>query len=105
EEILRRTEEAQRAVQDLVGVKGGRLVIGAIPSVSAGLLPKAVGIFRRNHPGVDLVLAEGTSEAVADWVEAGKVAFGLVQLPADSHRFDAEVILSEAFVVLVSHEH
>jgi DNA-binding transcriptional LysR family regulator len=105
EALLERAAAARQAVQDLVGLRGGRLTIGAIPSVSACLLPAAITAFRRRHPLVELALFEGTSEAVAQWVESGRVEFGIVQLPTVGGSFDEHLLLTEPFVLLVATGH
>lgn len=105
EALLERADAAKRAVHDLVGLRGGRLSIGAIPSVSACVLPSAIAAFRKRHPLIELGLFEGTSEAIAQWVESGRVEFGVVQLPATSGNFDEEPLFTEPFVVLVSRTH
>ncbi len=105
EALLERAAAARRAVQDLIGLRGGRLTIGAIPSVSACLLPAAIAAFRRRHPLVELALFEGTSEAVAQWVEGGRVEFGIVQLPTSVGSFDERLLLTEPFVALISKAH
>ena len=105
EALLDRATAAREAVQDLVGLRGGRLAIGAIPSVSACVLPAAIAAFRKQHPLVELALFEGTSEAVAQWVESGRVEFGIVQLPTSGGRFDEHVLFTEPFVILVSKTH
>jgi len=105
EGLLHRAEAARRAVQDLLGLRSGRLTIGAIPSVSACLLPAAIAAFRKRHPAVELALFEGTSETVAQWVESGRVEFGIVQLPSTSGSFDEIPLLREPFVALVAKSH
>jgi len=101
EALLAQAAEARRAVCDLVAMKSGRLAVGAIPSVSACLLPAAVAAFRRKHPQVELALHEGTSEAVAQWVEARKIELGVVQLPSPGDAFEVTPLLEESFVLLV----
>ncbi len=105
ETLLQQAEAARRAVHELVGLRGGRLVIGAIPSVSAGLLPAPIAAFRKRYPQIELVLAEGTSEAVADWVEAGRVEVGIVQSPTTEGTFAERALMTERFVLLVPLEH
>ncbi len=105
QDLIGRAASARQAVNDLIGLRGGRLAIGAIPSVSACVLPAAIAVFRAKHPDVELALFEGTSEAVAQWVESGRVDFGIVQLPAPSGRFDEDVLFTEPFVVLVPKSH
>lgn len=103
--LLEQAEHTRSAVQELVGLRGGRLAIGAIPSVSAGLLPAAVAAFRQRHPQVELVLIEGTSDAVAELIESGRVALGIVQLPSSGGRFDECPLLTEPFVLLAAPSH
>ena len=105
EALLDRATAARQAVQDLVGLRGGRLTIGAIPSVSACVLPSAIAAFRKQHPLVELALFEGTSEAVAQWVESGRVEFGIVQLPTSGGDFDEHLLFTEPFVILAAKTH
>lgn len=105
EALIDRAAAARHAVQDLVGLRGGRLTIGAIPSVSACLLPSAIAAFRKRHPLVELALFEGTSEAVAQWVGDGRVEFGIVQLPTTDGSFDEHLLLTEPFVALLAKTH
>ena len=105
EALLERAATAKQAVQDLISLRGGRLTIGAIPSVSACLLPAAIAAFRKLHPLVELALYEGTSEIVAQWVDSGRVEFGIVQLPTGSGSFDEHPLFAEPFVALISKNH
>lgn len=105
ERLLDRAAAARRAVQDVAGLRGGRLAVGAIPSVSACLLAPIVARFRQRHPGVELCLFEGTSEAVAQWIENGRIELGIVQLPTGGGGFDETVLFREPFVVLVARKH
>jgi len=105
EGLLDRAAAARHAVQELVGLRGGKLVIGAIPSVSAGLLPAAVTAFRQRHPQVELVIAEGTSEFVAEGVEAGRVEMGIIQHPTPAGPFAERALLTESFVIVASSNH
>ena len=105
ERLLLLAREARASVGDLVQLRGGRLSLGAIPSVSACLLPRAIAAFRKAHSGVELALLEGTSEEVAEWVESGRVEFGLVQSPLACGSFMQIPILKEPFVVVVAVSH
>jgi DNA-binding transcriptional LysR family regulator len=105
EGLLDRAAAARQAVQELIGLRSGKLVIGAIPSVSAGLLPAAVTAFRQRHPQVELVIAEGTSESVAEGVESGRVEMGIIQHPTPAGAFDERPLLTESFVIVASPNH
>jgi DNA-binding transcriptional LysR family regulator len=105
ERLVDQVAAARRAVQAVVGLRGGRLVIGAIPSVSAGLLPAAVRAFRRRHPQVELLIVEGTSEFVAESVESGRVEMGIIQHPLPAGPLDERLLFSESFVILAATNH
>jgi LysR family transcriptional regulator, hydrogen peroxide-inducible genes activator len=105
ESLLAHACEAKNAVQELVGLKGGRLTVGAIPSVSACVLPNAISTFRKRYPLVELALLEGTSEEIAQWVESGRVECGIVQLPTSGGSFDELLLFTEPFVALVAKRH
>jgi hypothetical protein len=47
------------------------------------LLLGTIGAFRRRHPGITVVLLEGTDPEVRDWVLTGVVDVGLVTLPIE----------------------
>ncbi|WP_296428510.1 pca operon transcription factor PcaQ [Yoonia sp.] len=54
-----------------LGTAGGMLTIGALPSVSARLLPAAVNIFRRTAPDTVLQLLEGPHAYLTDHLRSG----------------------------------
>jgi DNA-binding transcriptional LysR family regulator len=105
EDLVDRARAARQAVQDLVGLHQGRLVLGAIPSVSACLLPAVIASFRRRHPRIELSLQEGTSEEVAQWVDRGRVELGVVQHPLQSAHLTAASLFTEPFVLLLPRQH
>lgn len=102
EALLTQAEAAKAVVSDVAHMRGGRLVIAAIPSVSACLLPDAIRQFSRQHPQVRLQLLEESSERVAEGVESGRADLGFLQLPASKTVFEAKTLLDEPFVALAS---
>jgi len=56
EAILARLQAAERDLEAIAGLRGGRLRVVAFPSAGASLMPMAVAAFRRRHPGVELLL-------------------------------------------------
>jgi DNA-binding transcriptional LysR family regulator len=86
-------------------LRGGKLTIAAIPTVSACLLPEVIQRFSRQHDKVALQLIEDSSERVADCVESGLADIGFLQLPARKTVFKAQAIITEPFVLLVAQSH
>ncbi len=105
EALLDRAEEARRAVAEVMGLRGGRLSVGTVPSVGACVLPGVVAAFRGRNPWGGLVLFDGTGGWVAQGVGGGRVEFGLVQTPTAHGNFGTEPLFKEPFVLLVAEGH
>lgn len=105
EALLMQAEAAKAVVSDVAQLRGGKLVIAAIPSVSACLLPEVIRDFSRQHGRVELQIIEDSSERVADCVESGLADIGFLQLPASKTAFEAKTIISEPFVLLIAKSH
>jgi LysR family hydrogen peroxide-inducible transcriptional activator len=105
EALLTQAEAAKAIVSDVAQLRGGKLIIAAIPSVSACLLPEVIRSFSRKHEQVELQLIEDSSERVSENVESGLADIGFLQLPASKSAFETRTIISEPFVLLVAKSH
>jgi len=105
EGLITQAEAAKAVVSDVAQLSGGKLVIAAIPSVSACLLPEVIRQFSRLHRQVALQVIEDSSERVATSVESGLADIGFLQLPASKTAFEARLIITEPFVLLVPKSH
>ncbi len=76
--ILAGVRAAEEALAAVLGVRAGRLRVASFPSAGATLMPEAVAIFRRRHPGVALSLAEGEPEEIAPRLHAGEFDLALL---------------------------
>src|SRR6185312_13900536 len=64
------------AADELAGLVRGRVAVGVVPSVS-GRLAGVLAAFHADHPGVDITLAEDTSDALLAAVLAGRLDLAL----------------------------
>jgi LysR family transcriptional regulator, carnitine catabolism transcriptional activator len=55
----------------------GRVVVAALPSVAAALLPHAIARFRTTHPDVDILIRDSLSEGVVEAVAQGGADLGV----------------------------
>ncbi|AGL15457.1 LysR family transcriptional regulator [Actinoplanes sp. N902-109] len=55
-------DAARDAVQEIVGLRRGRVRVGATPSLCSSLVPPVLRRFRAEHPDVELVVNEGSSQ-------------------------------------------
>ncbi|MCX6367129.1 MAG: LysR family transcriptional regulator [Armatimonadetes bacterium] len=78
EHILRLTDEAQDALEELAAGRVGRIAIGAASTLATYVLPPLLTQFRQEHPGIELSLRTGLSARVRELVLSGVVDIGLV---------------------------
>ena len=79
--VLADLDAARAEVVGLASLEGGRLSVGATPSVSTVLLPPILAEFHRAHPGVSLTVHEAGSRELVARLEAGDLDLALVVLP------------------------
>jgi LysR family hydrogen peroxide-inducible transcriptional activator len=101
--ILAAVDEAERAVRD--SGEGGRLRIGAIPTIAPFLLPDTVVRFRKDHPAVQLQLKEDLTERLLADLLSGDLDVGLMALPIRDERLHVEKLFAEPLVVALPAKH
>ncbi|SCE70585.1 DNA-binding transcriptional regulator, LysR family [Micromonospora coriariae] len=99
--ILADVETATREVQELVGLRRGRVRLGATPSLATSLAPPVLRRFRDAHPTVDLKVEEGGSQDLVRDLLRGDLDLALIIMPAQGADPGLRVdpILQESLVV------
>jgi DNA-binding transcriptional LysR family regulator len=99
--ILADVDTAHREVQDLVGLRRGRVRLGAPPSLCVSLVPHVLRRFHDAHPGVDLHIEEGGSQDLVRNLCQGELDLALIVLPdyGTDPALQAEPLLRENLVV------
>ncbi|WP_329008359.1 LysR family transcriptional regulator [Micromonospora rifamycinica] len=99
--ILADVDTATREVQELVGLRRGRVRLGATPSLATSLAPPVLRRFRDAHPAVDLRVEEGGSQDLVRDLLRGDLDLALIIMPAQGADPGLRVdpILRESLVV------
>ncbi|MEU8254570.1 LysR family transcriptional regulator [Micromonospora inaquosa] len=99
--ILADVETATREVQELVGLRRGRVRLGATPSLATSLAPPVLRRFRDAHPTVDLRVEEGGSQDLVRDLLHGDLDLALIIMPGQGADPGLRVdpILRESLVV------
>ncbi|MEV4005482.1 LysR family transcriptional regulator [Actinomadura sp. NPDC049753] len=98
--ILADVDTARLEVQELVGLKRGRVRLGATPSLCAGLLADVLRRFHDAYPGIQLIVEEGGSRDLVRELTRGSLDMALVILPLHGDPpLDTTPILREYLVV------
>lgn len=99
--ILADVDTATREVQELVGLRRGRVRLGATPSLATSLAPPVLRRFRDAHPTVDLRVEEGGSQDLVRDLLRGDLDLALIIEPSTGTDpgLRADPILRESLVV------
>ncbi|MEO1270701.1 MAG: LysR substrate-binding domain-containing protein [Myxococcota bacterium] len=98
--ILMEATELVRIAQDQQGEVGGRLVLGAIPTIAPYLLPGLVAALRRTYPRLTCTLEEHRTDDLLVELRQGRVELGLLALPLPDEGLDGVDVMEEPFVVV-----
>lgn len=104
-QILALNDQLIQQMDDIADLKTGRITIGSSPFRSTYLLPQVLPIFQKQFPGIEIVLAEGTTAELEEFALNGTTDFSIVLLPLAEDIFAYEPILTEELLVALSSEH
>ncbi|HEX2312178.1 MAG TPA: LysR family transcriptional regulator [Thermomonospora sp.] len=98
--ILADVDTARLEVQELAGLRRGRVRLGATPSLCAGLLADVLRRFHDTYPGIRLLVEEGGSRDLVRDLTRGSLDLALVILPlAGDAPLETTAILREHLVI------
>jgi len=83
----------------------GRVVIAALPSISAVLLPGAIARFLTDHSAVDFQIGDGLSGSVVDAVSDGRADIGLTVRPIPDVHLAYRALVADAFGLVCRVDH
>lgn len=100
--ILADVDTARREIQDITGLRRGRVRIGATPSLFGGLLADALARFQDAYPSIELRVEEGGSRDLVRDMARGQLDLALIILPLQSTdpALETRPILREELVVV-----
>ena len=78
--LLTRASAADAAIDDIRGLRRGRVELATFASALASLLPPVIAEFRARHPRVTVGLADAETEAAIGALHAGTADLALIHL-------------------------
>lgn len=103
--ILAAVDDAEHRMRDFDQLDGGRLSVGAIPTVAPYLLPPALKGFLRRHPAVELSMHEDLTQHLIALAASGDLDLAIVALPIHDERLAVETLLTEPLLLAVPPGH
>lgn len=77
-EIMHRVGLIMEEVSSVNGIETGTIRIGTSQGASLQALPPMLAAFRQQHPNIEIIFVEGTTQEVLDWASTRTVDVGLV---------------------------
>lgn len=96
---------ARLAVDELTGLLRGHVAVGTVTSHNVDL-PGLLAGFHRDHPAVEITLAEGNSEQLVADLRAGRLDAAIISVgDVNPEGIDGEVITNQPIVAAVRPDH
>lgn len=103
--ILDIEHQMENSFTDLASYKTGSLIVGAAPYRAASMMPVIAKQFQSLHPGMHLIVREGTTAELVEGMEHGEYDLALTLLPIDKRRFEYEPVVEEELILAVPNEY
>ncbi len=102
--MLADASSIRREMDELAGLRRGRVRLGATPTLCVSLVAEALAAFHARHPGIELHISEHGSRRLLNELAAGELDLALVTTSdaASADRFTSTPLLVEELVVISS---
>ena len=92
--------DAERAIEELRGLKRGRLAIGASTTIGAYLLPQALVRFHQVYPGIELHLEIANTQVIQSALMDGTLEMGFTEGRIVSDALETAVFQQDELVAI-----
>lgn len=103
--ILKDIDRAKETMSQLDGKVSGRVSIGMIASVAQSTLPLSSAKIAAHYPEIHLLVCEGYTESILEWVAASQLDLAVVNIPqrrimlSTKHILDEQMMLAHSAAV------
>lgn len=104
-EIMASIGAAEQRIEELKGLRGGRLVLAASFPIGIYFLPGVLAAFRERYPAVTVTLDISLGERIVSRILANKVDLGLVSHEVHDPRLTSSAFMSDELVLIVPRGH
>lgn len=105
QEVAVSIENAEQRIDDLKGLRGGKLVLGSSFPIGVYILPRVLATFRKSYPAVEVVLEISLSEKISARILSNKLDVGLVTHRANDPRLQSQAFMTDQLVAIFPGNH
>ncbi len=103
--ILTLIEETRRALDEVKGLRRGRLVLGATPTPGTYMLPALLGRFKEQYPHLEIVLRITGSREIQEMVSQHELDIGVVGWKVTLPDLETVQLATDELVLVVAPTH
>ena len=104
-EIMATITAAELRIEELKGLRGGKLMLAASFPIGIYFLPGVLASFRRQYPAVEITLDISLGERILAKILANKIDLGLVSHKVDDPRLSCTEFMKDELTVIVPRGH
>src|SRR5208283_5060691 len=104
-EIMASITAAEQRIEDLKGLRGGRLILGASFAIGIYFLPGILSVFRKQHPAVEVTLDISLGERIVARILANKLDLGLVSHEVHDPRLTCSQFMTDELIAIAPRNH
>ena len=105
ERIFAAERAAEAEIGELVGLRSGRLSVGASTTIGSYLIPSVFGTFHRAHPEIKLELEIANTTLIQAMVADGRTDLGLTEGAVPSEQFAFQIAHYDQMVAIAAPDH
>jgi DNA-binding transcriptional LysR family regulator len=103
--VMAIVDVAEQRIEDLKGLRGGRLRLGSSFPIGVYLLPAVLARFRKRYPAVEVMLDITLSDSIGPKILANEIDLGLVSYEPHDPRLEAQAFMTDELVLIVGRKH
>jgi DNA-binding transcriptional LysR family regulator len=104
-EILKLRDDARNAIYEYSHIVKGRITIGGSTIPGEYFLPRVMGGFQHEAPGITISLVIADSREIIDLLLAGEIEVGVVGMKFDGKRVNASALFHDRVIIIAPPEH
>jgi LysR family hydrogen peroxide-inducible transcriptional activator len=104
-EALRQLEQGRQELEDLSGLRGGKVSLGCLPTTGAFMLPPLLTAFRKAYPKVQVSLREDSSPGLRQALLDGEVDLAIVDEAGLGAGLESARLLQEPLLLALPARH
>jgi DNA-binding transcriptional LysR family regulator len=103
--IFELIDDAGAKMDDLKGLRGGKIKIGASFTAGTYIIPKLLGRFNQLYPDVKLFLDISLSHRIAEKVISNEIDLGFIGAPYEDNRLITRILCEDRLVIIIPEDH